>query len=44
MQAAGQLVTIPNAGGRYSSKILPNPDALYQARRLVAEAIERLSP
>ena len=39
---AQKLVTIPNAGGRYSTKILPDPDALLRARRAAAEAIERL--
>ncbi len=40
-EAAG-LVPVPNAGGRYSTKILPNPEAVLQVRRRVAEAIERL--
>jgi hypothetical protein len=36
------LVTIPNAGGRFSSKILPDPEAVYRVRRQVAAAIESL--
>ncbi len=40
---ASTLVTIPNAGGRYSTKILPNPDAVFQTKEALARAIERLS-
>ena len=36
------LVTIPNSGGRFSSKILPDPEAVYRVRRQVAAAIESL--
>ena len=43
LAAAAELVEIPNAGGRYSSKILPNPETLLQTRIQVAEAIEGLS-
>ncbi len=43
LAAAAELVEIPNAGGRYSSKILPDPDALMRARTRLAEAIESLS-
>jgi hypothetical protein len=43
MDHARQLVAIPNAGGRYSSKILPSPQAVYDVRRALAEAIEALS-
>jgi hypothetical protein len=39
---AAKLVSIPNAGGRYSTKILPDPNAVFRARRAVAEAIEGL--
>ena len=42
LAAAGRLVSIPNAGGRYSSKFLPDPDAVYRVKETVAEAIERL--
>ncbi len=42
MQQVQQLISVPNAGGRYSSKILPDPQALYDARQAVAEAIESL--
>jgi hypothetical protein len=40
---ARSLVTIPNAGGRYSTKILPDPDALLAVREAVARAIEGLA-
>ncbi len=40
---ASQLVTIPNAGGRYSTKILPNPDAVFAVKEAVAQAIEGLT-
>ncbi len=33
------LVPIPNAGGRYASRILPDPDAVPALRRKIAEAI-----
>jgi hypothetical protein len=39
---AERLVTIPNAGGCYSSKILPDPDELYLLREQVGMAIEGL--
>ncbi len=42
MAQAAALVTIPNPGGRYSRRILPDPLALDAARHAVAEAIERL--
>jgi len=42
MTAASRLVTIPNAGGRYSSKVLTDPGALLDARRQLAEEIEAL--
>ena len=40
LEQASQLVEIPNAGGRYSSKILPDPDRVLEVRTRVAEAIE----
>ncbi len=40
---AGQLVDMPSAGGRYSTAILPDPDALLRAKEAVARAIEALS-
>jgi hypothetical protein len=43
MKDAAALVWIPNAGGRYSTKMLPEPEKLYAAREAVAAAIERLS-
>jgi hypothetical protein len=39
---AQDLVQIPNAGGYYSTRILPHPERLDEVRRLVAEAIESL--
>ncbi len=42
MEQANRLVTIPNAGGRYSSKILSEPETLYRAKEAVATAIEGL--
>lgn len=42
LEQAADLVEIPNAGGRYSTKILPDPDALYRVRREIAEAIEAM--
>ncbi|GAG49269.1 unnamed protein product, partial [marine sediment metagenome] len=39
---ASGLVDMPNAGGRYSTEILPDPDAVIEVRRAVAEAIEGL--
>lgn len=38
-QATG-LVNIPSAEGRYSTKILPRPDAVLEAREAMAKAIE----
>jgi len=43
LDEAGRLVPIPNAGGRYSTKILPDPEAVYRVRWALAEAIEALS-
>ena len=43
MAFAQELVTIPNAGGRYSTRILPEPDLVFAVRERVAEAIEKLS-
>ena len=43
LEQAARLVPIPNAGGRYSTKILPDPEAVYRVRQAVAEAIEGLS-
>lgn len=40
--AARGLVQIPNAGGYYSTRILPHPERLYEVRRAVAAAIESL--
>ncbi len=43
LSSARKLVEIPNAGGRYSTKILPDPDAVYRVRCGLAEAIEAMS-
>jgi len=37
------LVDIPNAGGRFSSRILPDPDAVLRVKEAVARAIEDLN-
>jgi hypothetical protein len=42
LNKARDLVDIPNAGGYYSTKILPDPDRLYAVRRDLATAIESL--
>ena len=42
LDMAKRLVDIPNAGGRYSTKILPNPDAVFEVKEAVAGAIEKL--
>lgn len=39
---AARLVPIPNAGGRYSTKILPDPNAVYEVKEAVGKAIEGL--
>lgn len=39
---AADLVDIPNAGGRYSTRILTDPDALFRIKQALAEAIEGL--
>ena len=36
LRKAAELVPIPNAGGRYSSRILPDPDAVSALRRAQA--------
>jgi hypothetical protein len=43
LQRAAELVAIPNAGGRWSSKILADPSAVYRLRGAAAEAIEELA-
>ena len=43
LEAAGRLVPIPNAGGRYSTRIMPDPESLYRIREDVARAIEELA-
>lgn len=42
LAAAQELVAIPNAGGRYSTRILPDPDAVLAVKERVAAALEAL--
>jgi hypothetical protein len=42
LKAVERLTPIPNAGGRYSTKLLPDPQVLYDVREAVARAIEAL--
>jgi hypothetical protein len=42
LAGASQLVTIPNAGGRYSTKILPDPEAIERIRNDLAKVLEKL--
>lgn len=44
LKDAEELVQIPNDGGYYSTRILPEPERLYAVRRAVAAAIEALEP
>jgi len=39
---AAQLVPMPNAGGRYSTQILPEPEVLEKVRNQLGETIEKL--
>ena len=43
LRRADRLVSIPNAGGCYSSRILPDPEEVYRLREQVGRAIERLT-
>jgi hypothetical protein len=43
LKSALDLVQIPNVGGYYSTKILPDPQKLYAERAKVASAIESLA-
>ncbi|MGC8642019.1 MAG: glycoside hydrolase domain-containing protein [Isosphaeraceae bacterium] len=43
LEEASQLVPMPNAGGRYSTAILPEPGKLFRVRQDLASAIEELS-
>ncbi len=42
LEFARSLVFMPNAGGRFSSRMLPNPLLVYEARNRIATAIEKL--
>lgn len=43
LREAADLVDMPNAGGRYSTKILPDPERLYRVRERLGQTIERLN-
>jgi hypothetical protein len=42
LASAQELVSMPNPGGRYSTRILPDPDAVFRVKEDVARAIESL--
>ncbi len=42
LKSAEELVGMPSTGGRYSSAILPDPDAVFAVKRQLARAIEGL--
>jgi hypothetical protein len=42
LEEAAAFVPIPNAGGRYSTWVLPVPDRVFEVRRKIADAIETL--
>ncbi|MCS7306381.1 MAG: DUF4091 domain-containing protein, partial [Thermoguttaceae bacterium] len=42
LQEAANLLRLPNPGGRYSSRLLPDPDRLLALRHLLAQTIESL--
>jgi len=42
LKDAAGLVPIPNAGGRYSTRILPDPDVVLRLKERLARAIERM--
>ncbi len=42
LKQASELVSIPNSGGRYSTKLLPDPDAVFRVKQALGEAIEAL--
>lgn len=42
LEAAQELVTIPNAGGRYSTKMLTDTNAVFEVKEALARAIEDL--
>lgn len=44
LRRAAELVSIPNAGGRYSTRILPEPRRVEEVRRALAQAIVALGP
>jgi hypothetical protein len=43
LAAAQELVSIPNAGGKNSTSLLPDPDAVFRVKEAVAAAIEACS-
>lgn len=42
LEMVKSLATIPNSGGRFSTKLLSNPQKVYAVREAVAKAIEKL--
>ncbi len=42
LKEAAALVSIPNAGGRYATRILPDPDAMLRLKQRLGRAIEAL--
>lgn len=42
LEMVRRLATIPNAGGRLSTMLLPKPEEIYKVREAVAQAIEKL--
>jgi len=42
VEASASLMSFPNPGGRYRSRILPDPDLLLQMRRQWGKTIEAL--
>jgi hypothetical protein len=43
LSEARQLILIPNPGGRYSTKMLPDPNRVEEVRLKIGRAIESLS-
>jgi len=43
LELARSLVFMPNAGGRFSSQILPEPELVYKVREKIAQTIEKLN-
>jgi len=43
LRKALSLATMRDRGGRYSTLLLPDPDAVFRQRAAIAKAIERLA-